>query len=225
MARSPDLRSQVARSPQVARPSPVARFFYALRPDARAAAALGHLAAGLAARLGGRPLDAHDIHLTLVFVGERPFGDAPMLASLMTGLASPAQPLAAAESLAMARLGSFGRGLLWAGPAAAPPDWPSALAIALQQRLRAAGIGFDERALRLHATLVRGARNRQARAPTDPAPAAMSALHTAFDEFAPTLPIVPTGWTLALGRSGGDSTPQRRYHWRKAQARPPASGT
>ncbi|MCL4183820.1 MAG: hypothetical protein KJ011_10285 [Burkholderiaceae bacterium] len=191
----------------------MARFFYALRPDAQAAGALGRLAAGLAAPLGGRALGAHDIHLTLVFVGERPAGDAPTLAGIMTGLAPSAQPLA------LARLGSFGRGLLWAGPARAPatpagdagmpahaspappPDWPLGLAAELQRRLRAAGIGFDERTLQLHATLVRGAANRRRGAPP------------AFDEFAHALPIVPAGWTLVLGRSDGDSTPQRRYRW------------
>jgi 2'-5' RNA ligase len=217
----------------------VARFFYALRPDAQAAGALGRLAAGLAARLGGRALDAHDIHLTLVFVGERPATEAPKLAGLMTGLVPSAQPLA------LVRLGSFGRGLLWAGPAHAPdgsdtladrpgtpagrpgapadattiasPDWPLALAAELQRRLRTAGIGFDERTLRLHATLVRGAGNRLRRTPADVAPAASPAgapaLRTAFDAFAHALPVVPTGWTLVLGRSDGDSTPQRRYRW------------
>jgi 2'-5' RNA ligase len=184
-----------------------ARYFYALRPDADAARQLGALAARLAASLGGRPLAAGDVHLTLVFVGERPVEDEATLASLLDGLAPrwPAMPLA--------KLGTFGRGLFWAGPAcprgapeaddadSGPPAWPAELAAQLQQRLRDAGIAFDERALHLHATLVRGAR-RDARGPLAP--------------FADALPIESGSWTLALGCSDAGSTPQRRYRWRDA---------
>ncbi|MFO1301161.1 MAG: 2'-5' RNA ligase family protein [Burkholderiaceae bacterium] len=181
-----------------------ARYFYALRPDAGAARRLGALAARLASSLGGRPMSAGDVHLTLVFVGERPAEDEATLASLLDGLAScwPAMPLT--------RLGTFGRGLFWAGPAnprGAPEGdagtlaWPAQLAAQLQQRLRDAGIAFDERALHLHATLVRGAR-RDARNPLPP--------------FADALPIEPGSWTLALGCSEAGSTPLRRYRWRDA---------
>ncbi|MBX3591350.1 MAG: 2'-5' RNA ligase family protein [Burkholderiaceae bacterium] len=184
-----------------------ARYFYALRPDAGAARSLGALAARLAEGLGGRPLAPGDVHLTLVFVGERPLEDEATLASLLDGLAPrwPAMPLT--------RLGTFGRGLLWAGPASprgAPetddadssrPAWPAQLAAQLQQRLRDAGIAFDERALHLHATLVRGAR-RDARRP--------------LDTFADALPIESGSWTLALGCSDAGSTPLRRYRWRDA---------
>ncbi len=181
-----------------------ARYFYALRPDAGAARSLGALATRLAASLGGRALSADDVHLTLVFVGERPVEDEATLASLLDGLAPrwPAMPLT--------RLGTFGRGLFWVGPASprgAPEAdeaesgalaWPAQLAAQLQQRLRDAGIAFDERALHLHATLVRGAR-RDARSP--------------FAPFADALPIESGSWRLALGCSDAGSTPLRRYRW------------
>jgi len=181
-----------------------ARYFYALRPDAGAARNLGALAARLAASLGGRALSADDVHLTLVFVGERPVEDEATLASLLDGLAPrwPAMPLT--------KLGTFGRGLFWAGPAnpqgmsegdAGTPAWPAQLAAQLQQRLRDAGIAFDERTLHLHATLVRGAR-RDARSPLAP--------------FSDALPIESGCWTLALGCSDAGSTPLRRYRWRDA---------
>ncbi len=184
-----------------------ARYFYALRPDAGAARQLGALAARLAASLGGRALSADDVHLTLVFVGERPVEDEAALASLLDGLAPrwPAMPVT--------RLGTFGRGLFWAGPAtprgtpeadradSGAPAWPAQLGAQLQQRLRDAGIAFDERPLHLHATLVRGAR-RDARAPLAP--------------FADALPIESGSWTLALGCSDAASTPLRRYRWRDA---------
>ncbi len=174
-----------------------ARYFYALRPDAAAARSLDALAARLAANLGGRSLSAGDVHLTLVFVGERPVEDEATLASLLDGLAPrwPAMPLT--------KLGTFGRGLFWAGPAnpqgmsegdAGTPAWPAQLAAQLQQRLRDAGIAFDERTLHLHATLVRGAR-RDARSPLAP--------------FSDALPIESGCWTLALGCSDAGSTPRQ----------------
>lgn len=197
------------------------RWFYALRPDAHAAAQLGALAARLAASLDGRPLSAGDMHLTLVFVGERPAEDEVTLAGLLAGLA-PRWP-----AMALTRLGTFGRGLYWAGPdhpkgepaadtvspappapPTAAPAWPAQLAAQLQQRLRTAGIAFDERALHLHATLVRGAR-RDAR--------------SALAALAGALPIESGSWTLALGRSDAASTPRRRYRWREAPG--PGAGT
>ena len=194
------------------RPAPAqARWFYALRPDPDAALRLGALATRLAASLGGRPLAADDIHLTLVFVGERLVADEAVLAGAIAGLASTW------PALALTRLGSFGRGLYWAGPAdpqgageaggpspapaapMPPVPWPAALTAQLQQRLRAAGVAFDERPLHLHATLLRGARSS-----VGPRP----------ETFADALPIIPARWTLALGCSGAGSTPQRRYRWR-----------
>ena len=190
-----------------------ARFFYALRPDARAAAELGRLAARLAAAIGGRPLAGEDVHLTLAFVGERPAPDAAALRALLTGLAPHWPPLA------LERLGTFGRGLWWIGPvvprgadeaatppagastAVAPRPWPARLADELQRRLDAAGFAFDRRPLHLHATLVRGAR-RDAKGP--------------FPGVDDARPIAPVRWTLALGWSDAESTPQRRYHWHEA---------
>jgi len=213
--------------------TPKARWFYALRPDAAAAARLGALAARLAASLGGRPLAADDIHLTLVFVGERPAADEPSLAGVLAGIDS------GWPALALTRLGSFGRGLYWVGPAhpqgataggatdgSAPPfpidspgsaesssspgspappgspPWPAALAAQLQQRLREAGIAFDERTLHLHATLLRGARRD---------------VRPRLETFADALPLESSCWTLTLGCSDAGSTPQRRYRWREAR--------
>lgn len=189
------------------------RFFFALRPDPEAAAALAALAMQLAAQVGGRPLAAHDIHLTLAFVGARDAADTALLAGLLDGLwpagrppgrvqqTPPAAPhlpscadLAPLMPLPLSQLGAFGPKLLWIGPAQ-PIDWVEALSDTLRQRLSAAGIGYDERPLRAHLTLLRGA--RRATAARGPVP-----------------PLTPGGWSLCLGWSGLESTPQRRYRWR-----------
>lgn len=195
------------------------RFFLALRPDPAAAAQLGALAGRLAALAGGRALSVHDVHLTLVFIGERPAEDAPMLHELLRDLPGwhagaagrPGTPPAQA-SLSLSQPGRFGRGLLWLGPS--DPDaqlsgWPARLAAQLGRRLHAAGIAFDERPLRLHLTLVRGARAASALDPAFP-----------FDRVAHALPIVPRTWTLALGWAGANSDAHRRYRWLAA---PPAT--
>lgn len=185
------------------------RWFYALRPDLRAAAQLGALAARLAESLGGRALSAGDMHLTLVFVGERAGEDEAALAGVLAGLA-PHWP-----AMALTRLGTFGRGLCWAGPAhprgeaeldTAPGGWPAPLAAQVQQRLRAAGIAFDERTLNLHATLVRNARR-------DP--------RSELTAYAGALPIASARWTLSLGCSDAASSPQHRYRWRDAAGEEP----
>ncbi len=214
---------------------PKARFFFALRPDAEAAATLAASARRLADAFGGKPLAAHDLHLTLVFVGMRPIEDAQRLAAMLEVL-----PLAIAGSRAMDRpglhkgedplheghdalrggetlplvlseIGSFGHGVLWAGPdrqstgvaqGGAAARLLSQWAGLLQQRLRAEGIDFDGRPLRPHVTLVRGARGVERQ------------------ELVP--PAEPALWSLALGASGSGSTPERRYRWvSRAAVTPP----
>ncbi|MBN9427962.1 MAG: hypothetical protein J0H09_15775 [Burkholderiales bacterium] len=170
------------------------RFFFALRPDPQAAAALAGLAVRLAAQVGGRPLAAVDLHLTLAFVGARNAADTARLADMLDGLlpaVQAAQP--PCIPFALSQLGAFGPKLLWIGPAQ-PIDWVQALSDGLRRRLTEAGVDHDERPLRAHLTLLRGARRATAARGT-------------------VAPIAPAGWTLCLGWSGLDSTPQRRYQW------------
>jgi len=216
-----------------------ARFFYALRPDPAAAGALAAIAAQAATRWGGHAFAAGDIHLTLAFVGMQPLEQQPALQAILHGLPArfdvsdtartpgetdapdtpDADPMPA---LALSRLGSFGHGVLWIGPArrsdqAAPArSFAHALAQEIRSRLRAAQIAFDERPLKLHATIVRGARGFGDERRGEPADAAASADADAGadDRLAVTSPpIVARAWSLALGASDGASTPLRRYRW------------
>lgn len=189
-----------------------ARFFYALRPDCAAADALAALARRAAARWGGHALVAADIHLTLAFVGMRALAEQPALAAILGGMPSHLDP--PSPALTLERIGSFGHGVLWLAP---PPDagdstaFAHALAREIRQRLHAAGIGFDARPLKLHATLVRGARGFDGRAPAR-AGARATAPETDESLLAPQ-PIVARRWSLALGAAGPDSTPRQRYRW------------
>lgn len=156
-------------------------------------------------------MDADDVHLTLAFVGMRPLAEAQPLGALIAGLPRelPAQP----EPLALERLGSFGHGVVWIGPvhdapqpqaAAQPPAAAQplhALAERLRTRLLQAHVAFDDRPLRLHVTLVRGARDFRP------------------DDAAGLLPepIVPASWSLALGWSDPAATTGPRYAWQPAQ--------
>lgn len=245
----PQERSSV----QQARSSVVkARFFYALRPDPAAAGELAALAAEAAARWGGRPFAAPDIHLTLAFVGMRPLEEQPALEAILRGL--PAHFRTSGEALAgagagadvdvdgarkalrLSRLGSFGHGVLWIAPplgdlrVTPAGAFAHRLANEIRERLRAAGIDFDDRPLKLHATLVRGAkafgsredgdRDNDSRANDSRGNGGHTKnggdIRDGGKAWAPepaSRTIVARSWSLALGAAGADSTPLRRYRW------------
>ncbi|MCD6681342.1 MAG: hypothetical protein LT102_11930 [Burkholderiaceae bacterium] len=222
-----------------------ARFFYALRPDALAAKALAAIAAQAAAKWGGHAFAAPDIHLTLAFVGMQPIEQRPALQAILQGLparfdvSGAPRPRADADeaggsgvdpppALALSRLGSFGHGVLWIGPAsrtdhAAPArGFPHALAQEIRSRLRAAQIAFDARPLKLHATIVRGARgfgdesrseSAEATGASGGGASGIRRPAAASSTIDASLPIVARAWSLALGASDGASTPSRRYRW------------
>ncbi len=172
-----------------------ARFFYAIVPDPAAARALARTGAEVARACGGRALAAGDLHLTVAFVGNRPLADTRLL--LPPALALPPE-LLGREDWPETRIGvlaSFGRGIVWAGPEQTPP-WLAELALALRAALRTTGIGFDEKPLRPHITLARGA-HRWERTAAPP-------------EFRP---VLVGSWRLALGWSGGGPG-GARYRWR-----------
>ena len=109
--------------------------------------------------LGGRPVAADCLHLTLAFLGQQPRTRLEELQLLAAGIEQG--PFA----LQLDRLGGH-HGTLWLEPSAPPPALV-ALAGELQQRLLAAGIAVDSRPFRAHLTLLRHAGARPSEAPPD----------------------------------------------------------
>jgi len=172
------------------RPPREGRYFVALRPASRARRSLEGLAGALARRFGGRALVADDIHLTLAFVGAAPVSIETPLRESLEGQPAPG-------SLALDRLGCFGRRLLWSGPAETP-EWLESLALALRAELDRRGIAYDRKPFVPHLTLVRGAR------PVDP---------EALREYTAARDPIDAGrMQLRVGTSAG-APPDRRYRW------------
>ena len=123
--------------------------FFALWPDARAAADLARLAIDLAPALQGKPVPREKIHLTLAFLGNQD-ADAARRA-IGAGDAAVADGF----GLELDHVGSFrGARVAWAG-IAAPPAGLLQLHAALRTELEARKLPLEERPFAPHLTLVR----------------------------------------------------------------------
>jgi RNA 2',3'-cyclic 3'-phosphodiesterase len=138
------------------------RLFFALWPEAEAAAALATLALALADVSGGKPVPREKIHLTLAFLGE--VEDGALAAAVAAGASVRTKPF----RLRLDEVGSFHRaGVGWIGCRNTPPRL-MALQSELSLALAAGGFAPDERPFSPHVTLAR----RIARpVPTTPAAA------------------------------------------------------
>jgi len=126
----------------------MARLFFALWPDAAAAAALARLAQEVVRVAGGRPVPPEKLHLTLAFLGEVDESRMPLLPDC-------ARLRAAGFRLELDRVGSFRRArVAWAGASAPPRELLGTQAM-LAGRLAAAAFSLDEREYTPHLTLAR----------------------------------------------------------------------
>ena len=126
----------------------MARLFFAVWPDAAAAAALEKLAREVAEVAGGKPVRGAKLHLTLAFLGE-------VDAARMEALADCARLRAHAFRLELDQVGAFRRArVAWAG-ASAPPPALLDLQEKLASRLAKAGFTLEEREYTPHVTLAR----------------------------------------------------------------------
>jgi RNA 2',3'-cyclic 3'-phosphodiesterase len=140
----------------------MARLFFAVWPDAGAAARLSALAGDVARVSGGKAVPAAKIHLTLAFLGEIVPDRA--LAAIEAARGVRFAPFA----LTLDSVGSFRAArVAWAGSLAPQPALEM-LQADLAVRLRAAEFALEERPFSAHATLARRAMRAVPRARIEP---------------------------------------------------------
>jgi len=140
----------------VARSADTARLFFAEWPAPEVQRALGELARALQRECGGRALPAHNIHLTLVFLGNVARALLPRIEALATAVT------ASRFHLDVGHVEYWRRNrIVWAGVEQCP-EALSALVAQLEQALAPAGFRFDQRPYVPHITLLRNARRAPA---------------------------------------------------------------
>lgn len=144
-------------------PGNTARVFFALWPGARERAALAAWQAPLRHLCGGRAVPAHNLHLTLVFLGNVAAERLETLEQAAGGVRGGRFVLI----LDQARCWKHNR-IVHAAPSATPPELEQ-LVRTLEQALAAHGFQFDRRPeYKPHATLLRHARCPDADLPALP---------------------------------------------------------
>jgi len=126
----------------------MARLFFAVWPDASAAASLATLSGEVVQVCGGRPVPSGKMHLTLAFLGE-------VEAGRMAAAADCARLPARRFRLDFDRIGSFRRArVAWAG-SSSPARELLELQKQLAERLSACGFELEDREYTPHVTLAR----------------------------------------------------------------------
>jgi RNA 2',3'-cyclic 3'-phosphodiesterase len=129
-----------------------ARVFFAAWPPPEVQRALGEIARQAQGECGGRAVPAHNIHLTLVFIGDISRDRLAGLEALGATIAAPR------FSLAVDRLEYWRHNrILWAGVAECPQSLRT-LVERLQEKVAAAGFRIERRPYVPHVTLRRDAR-------------------------------------------------------------------
>lgn len=129
-----------------------ARVFFALWPDAAAAAALQAQIPGLQQRFGGRAVPQEALHLTLAFLGSVERSRLPLLCELASRIEFSRFELQCDE------LGEWQRqGIVWAGPSAIPAGLLR-LREKLEVALAEADFVLPAHRFVPHVSLLRGAR-------------------------------------------------------------------
>lgn len=136
------------------------RLFFALWPDADVRRALNRAGGKLHVACGGRRMQAQNVHLTLVFLGN------VALARLDELRAVAGRVAGSSLSMTLNRLGWWRHNrVAWAAPNETPEELQG-LVTKLQESLRNAGFAFDDRPVFApHVTLLRNARCNEVEMP------------------------------------------------------------
>ena len=138
------------------------RLFFALWPDAAAAAELAALGTKMAILAGGKPVPQAKIHLTLAFLGDVDDGALEIARRAPDGMEH------AAFDMVVDQVGSFrGARVAWAG-CREPARELVMLQADLADRVRSLGFALDERPYTPHVTLARKITRPVGRRPDGP---------------------------------------------------------
>jgi len=148
-----------------------ARLFFAAWPSPELQEALGKLAQGLKRECGGRAIPAHNIHLTLAFLGDVARGRMARLEEIAAAISGRRFEL----NVTFVEYWRHNR-IVWAGVENCP-EALQALAAGFEQALTPEGFRFERRPYVPHITLLRDARRA-------PVTATMSAVPWRIHDFA-----------------------------------------
>jgi 2'-5' RNA ligase len=140
------------------------RLFFAIWPDAKAAARLAALAHDVAHSAGGRAVAPDNLHVTVAFVGSV----AAERVESLRAAAGEATVGARAFDLSLEHMGgAHGGELVWIAPASLPAEFVS-LHAALDRALAQRGFATEQRAFRPHVTLARRCARRSQQPDVEP---------------------------------------------------------
>lgn len=155
-------RNTRGRAPGAPRTEQATRLFFAAWPAPEVQGALGGVAQSAQRECGGRAVPAHNIHLTLVFLGNVPRARLDEFETLAETVSAPR------FALAVDRLGYWRHNrIVWAGVEDCP-EALRALVTRLEQVFAATGFRFDRRPYVPHITLLREARRAPAQGRVSP---------------------------------------------------------
>ncbi|MGB8599192.1 MAG: RNA 2',3'-cyclic phosphodiesterase [Burkholderiales bacterium] len=127
------------------------RVFFALWPDKALQFRLAEIASSLQPQCGGKPVPAHNIHCTLVFIGETDQENIPRLIDAANSIRPES------FSLQLSKVGAFRNSkVVWIAPVLIQPQL-TLLVNDLQNALWQAGFRFDNKPFVPHITLMRKA--------------------------------------------------------------------
>jgi RNA 2',3'-cyclic 3'-phosphodiesterase len=155
--KTPPLRnaSNVPDKPGIEAREPTRRLFFALWPDEGLRATFAHTVHKAVRASGGRPVPAHNLHVTLLFVGSVPERRIPELEGIAARVVASHAITAPPPELVFDRVEHWEKPRVLVATASAALTVVNALAAGLQTETLRAGFAPDLKPFRAHVTVAR----------------------------------------------------------------------